>query len=379
MSSQRFQAATDAVWKVAIVTNRKDAAVPVGINEDRRPVGSLLQQTRELSLQNPDSTYAFCDVRVSSKRARGTCSLDRQASGGLAVGELQVSSRDRFLHELQELQATPLDVLVFVHGFNVKLDHAIARAAQLAEDLPFHGTIIAFSWQSQGGTEAYRSDERTAERYFWNLAKLLYDLKTELPDSRLHVLAHSMGNRVTLRAINALCGTIDPMGNRDLYALRSLSDLSGGGSDRQTDPPVFQSVVRSTVGEIKQRYPEWGAWRASSTPQPAIDNLIMAAPDVGVSQYQAWIAGLKHTCGNMVLYASDTDFALEGSRLINGQGFRAGDSRASMKIPGLTTIRVTGVTATDRLGHSFYGSRPVILDQLAFLMNGPQNRSLQLP
>lgn len=380
VSVQRSQSAQHAIWQIAVVTNRPEAAAAFHAGAaDQIAAGSLLQQTRELSLQNPESTYAFCNVAISSQRARGTCDLGGQASRGLAVGDLQVSSRDRFLNDLRKQQATSADVLVFVHGFNVDLDHAIARAAQLAEDIPFHGTIIAFSWQSQGRTGAYRADEQTAERYFWNLAELLHDLKTQMPDCRLHLLTHSMGNRVTLRAINALCGAIDPMGNRDAFALNAHAEASNAGSDKRTDTSVFQSVVRASADEIQQRYPEWGAWAPSPGFEPVIDNLIMAAPDVATSKYQTWIRGLKHACRNMVLYASDTDFALEGSRLINGQSFRAGDSRAAMKIEGLTTIRVTGVTAADRLGHSFYGSRTTILDQLAFLLNKSPETSSILP
>lgn len=371
LSAQRSVRATDAVWRIAVVTNRPGVAGSEEADVHQVFRGSLLQQAREISLQNPASIYAFSDVVVPDQRIRGRCDVKQQAIGGIAVGELQIASRDRFLAELQGEHdgASASDVLVFVHGFNVNLDHAIARAAQIAEDIPFHGTIIAFSWPSRGRTDAYRSDELTAERYFWNLAELLHDVKSRLPNSRLHVLTHSMGNRVTLRAINALCGTIDPMGRRDAFALSSLARGAVSGSNRRSNLPRFQSVVSATSAEIKQRYPQWGTWAARPGFEPMIDQLIMAAPDVDAAEYQTWVRGLKHACKNLVLYASDTDFALEGSRMINRQGYRAGDSRANLNIEGLTTIRVTGVAVSDRLGHSFYGSRPAVLNQLAVLLN----------
>lgn len=375
-SPQRSEASGSAVWKIAVVTNRTG----VGADEDRpaseAPIGSLLDQVREMSLSNPRSTHGFCNVDVPLLRNRGVCEFGAEAPDAIRVDDLSLQPRDSFLSTLRTgaVSGSSRNVLVFIHGFNVGLNQAIGRAAQMAEDIPFHGTIIVFSWQSLGRTDAYRTDEQMAERYFWNLAELLYDVKSNLPDSRLHVLTHSMGNRVTLRAINALCGAIDPMGRRHLFAFGSpASDTT------RSDVPRFQSVVTATRAEIKERYPEWGTWRNQPGFQPVIENLIMAAPDVAADEFQDLVGGLKHACRSLVLYASDSDYALEGSRLVNGQGYRAGDSRAGLNIEGLTTIRVTGVDGTDRLGHSFYGSRPAVLDQLQFLLNASGKSVLSLP
>lgn len=375
-SHQRSEGSGNAVWKMAVVTNRQDVVGGDDESVSHSAAGSLRQQARELSLSNPPSTYGFCQVTVPLLRNRGTCEFGGEASASFQVADLTVQSRDLFLKTLSSDTASggAKDVLVFVHGFNVGLDQAIIRAAQVAEDIPFHGTVIVFSWQSRGETNAYRIDEQMAERYFWNLAELLHDVSSKLPDRRLHVLTHSMGNRVTLRAINALCGSIDPMGRRDLLAAGSLAR-----DTTRSDVPRFQSVVTATTAEIKQRYPQWGAWRDRPGFEPVIHNLIMAAPDVAVGEYQSLVAGGRHACRNLVLYASDTDYALEGSRLINRQNYRAGDSRADLNIEGLTTIRVTGVDATDRLGHSFYGSRPAVLDQLEFLVNASGKPVLSLP
>ena len=70
----------------------------------------------------------------------------------------------------------------------------------------------------------------------------------------------------------------------------------------------------------------------------------------------------------MVLYASDSDVALESSYHVNKQGYRAGDSRASVDVDGLREIHVSGVNKLDPLGHSYYGSNPGVLDQIARLL-----------
>lgn len=362
-SSQRQARQAHSVWQLSIVTNRTEVLPTTNTVSDNVSELSLVDQVREASLHNPVSTYGLCRVKLPSGRRRGTC----PSIGPLAtsVGPLRVVTSDDLLSQpgATAKEGGPLDLLVYVHGFNVPLEDAVVRAVQLAEDIPFHGHMIAFSWQSHGRTDAYRADEVVAERYFWNLAQLLFELRQRYPESRLHVLAHSMGNRVALRAINALCGTIDPMGNRQLFASRAFQGRRVPGNES------FSSVVTATASDIKTRYPAWGEWRQDAIVHPQIESLVMAAPDVPVGEYREWLNGLKHSVRRMVLYASDTDFALEGSRLINGQKYRAGDSRANLSVHGLTVVRVTGVDKEDPLGHSFYGSRPEILNQLDAIVN----------
>ncbi len=71
-----------------------------------------------------------------------------------------------------------------------------------------------------------------------------------------------------------------------------------------------------------------------------------------------------------MLYASDTDVALEASRKLHGN-YRAGDSRAGLNINVLRIVRVTGVGALDPLGHSYYGSHPKVLKQIGGLVKPP--------
>ena len=262
---------------------------------------------------------------------------------------------------------------MFVHGFNVSLDEAVARAAQMAEDIPFHGAVVAFSWQSSGQTDAYLSDEQLAERHFWSLAELLVGLKRNLQNvTRIHLLAHSMGNRVALRALNALAGTIGPTGmDVDPFLTAGLnsrrSQHSGSGST--TTPSRFD--VLDGAHEIAARFPDWGSWRATSVDHPPLANLILAAPDVDAAEFARFVRNIRHLSRSVVLYTSDSDLALDASRKVHGGSFRAGDSRARLNIDGLRIVRVTGVSAKDPLGHSYYGSNARVLNQLNSLMRPP--------
>jgi esterase/lipase superfamily enzyme len=51
------------------------------------------------------------------------------------------------------------EVLLFVHGFNVGFEDAVARTAQIAYDLHFDGLAILYSWPSEGSVAKYTTDE----------------------------------------------------------------------------------------------------------------------------------------------------------------------------------------------------------------------------
>ena len=91
--------------------------------------------------------------------------------------------------------------LVFVHGYNTGFDGAMKRAAQVAFDLEFDGILIPFAWPSQGETTGYIKDRRMSLQSVDVLADVLKELKQTMPGVRIHLLAHSMGNQVLLRAL----------------------------------------------------------------------------------------------------------------------------------------------------------------------------------
>ncbi len=327
-------------WKIAVVTNRSlgdsKSIFPVGMTTFRDRANTILRFL-------PDTSYGFTEVTVPLNRTRGAFCVDAKQPDHVQPDVLQSTDCDAFYADVGRLleSAEVPDVLVFVHGFNVTLEQAAARAAQVAEDMPFHGVMIAYSWASAAQETGYGSDAIVAERHFWNLAEVLAELRNRLPrNARLHVLAHSMGNRVTLRALNALAGTIGPH-----------------GEDMVLNPRHTQ-----------EQFVHWGAWSPQRLTSPALANLILAAPDVERHEFEHFVSSVRHTTSSMVLYASDSDMALEGSLHYNGEGHRAGDSRAHVRVDGLRVIHVSGVNRLDPLGHSYYGSNPGVLDQLAHLL-----------
>jgi esterase/lipase superfamily enzyme len=115
------------------------------------------------------------------------------------------------------------ELLVFVHGFNNTPEDATLRLAQLAYDTGFLGRAILFSWPSagsllvtwSGGSSpkvAYLQDAQMASKSDGALKDLLGRLirlqAEKVPAGqappKIHIVAHSMGNRVLLRAMQRI-------------------------------------------------------------------------------------------------------------------------------------------------------------------------------
>lgn len=98
----------------------------------------------------------------------------------------------------------PDAALVFIHGYNVQFDEAIKRGAQLVRDLNFDGPAFIFSWPSKGGTIGvfyYGLDQGTAANAVDALVEFLHEVRRATGAKSIHLIAHSMGNRVLLPAL----------------------------------------------------------------------------------------------------------------------------------------------------------------------------------
>lgn len=106
------------------------------------------------------------------------------------------------------------DVLVFVHGFKSDLDGTLETLHELHEKYVMHPDspikhIIMFTWPARSNVLRYRDDARDAVKSGYALARSYQFLKSiyqevfagrrhrrPLCKQRMHLMCHSMGNRV---------------------------------------------------------------------------------------------------------------------------------------------------------------------------------------
>lgn len=100
--------------------------------------------------------------------------------------------------------STRREALIFVHGYNVSFPDAARRTAQIACDLGFDGATILFSWPSEGLPHRYPVDEANAEWSMPHFKSFLRDVAELCGTNSIHIVAHSMGNRLLASALTQL-------------------------------------------------------------------------------------------------------------------------------------------------------------------------------
>lgn len=202
-------------------------------------------------------------------------------------------------------------LLVFIHGYDFEFDEAVLWTAELRRFLGFDGPVVVYDWASRGDVLAYREDEQAVERSVPRLEGFLRELRTQMGDARVDVVAHSIGNRLLLKALQPL-------------------------AERHTGPPLFRS-------------------------------LILAAPDVASAAFVDQIAVASKLAQRTTVYVSSRDRALFASQRLH-KDFRAG--RDLILVQGVDTIDVSPVDKS-RTRHSYYiENRWVLNDLYQLLHNG---------
>ena len=92
-------------------------------------------------------------------------------------------------------------VLVYLHGYNTTFEEAALRAAQIGLDLKVPGATAFYSWPSMAEVKGYPADIARVEASETQIADFLTAIATKADARRVHVIAHSMGNRGFARAI----------------------------------------------------------------------------------------------------------------------------------------------------------------------------------
>ena len=241
----------------------------------------------------------------------------------LARDSLEVVSQQEWLARLSDKSfnlGLP-GILLFVHGYHVSFEDAARRTAQLGRDMGFQGPIIFFSWPSKDKLLSYEADAESAQWSIVHFENLLIDLAKSIPETPIHIIAHSMGNRILTQAFANL--------SNKHFALRQS----------------FREIV-------------------------------MAAPDMNVDIFKQLEGDflLSKVKPRVTLYTHSDDMALKLSEDVHDGLPRLG-TRSS--VPYITdnletidasTIKVDYFLSPKKLLHSYYGDSARVLCDLSSLI-----------
>jgi len=207
------------------------------------------------------------------------------------------SARAEMANRLAGMSSRSL--LLFVHGYDTTFADAALRTAQLAHDLQFPGLAFFYSWPSAGSAVRYWRDEEASQLSEAVFEQLLSEL-SQLRDTNIYIVAHSMGNRIVAGA------------------LRSR---------------VIKKEETTHIREV-----------------------LLAAPDINAELFRTAIApqltGMQGT--HTTIYASSSDLALKASKVVHGFR-RVGETLGGVFVyPGVDTIDASGAATMIReYGHAY--------------------------
>jgi len=271
--------------------------------------------------------YGTCDVVIPSNHEFGSLGstwIYRKITGSddpVQLQRINVQDEPLFWSGLKEaLSRLPpgrRDALVFIHGFNVSFEQAAIRCAQVGFDLKITGATAFFSWPASVN---YVADGSSIDASEGPITDFLTRFARDVGAENVHILAHSMGNRGLLRAV-----------------------------DRIAAHASAQSKVR--FGQI-----------------------FLAAPDVDVEVFKMLASAYPKVSKRTTLYMSAKDKALQLSTGISNFQ-RVGLYPPPTIVNGIDTVYVPFVNLLSvfELDHSYFGEAAGVLHDMFDLVRS--NRS----
>lgn len=313
--SHRLLDAVAAEPQELLATHRIYVATTRAAAEDRKEVFS--------GERSVDLNFARVDVTVPKVHQPGVVEQPRSdarrdPARHFAAGEVALYPREEgFANGLREsLKRTDGRALIFVHGYRTPFDNSVYRAAQIVHDSGYRGTPVLFSWASTGRTVDYIYDNNSATVARDGLEKTLRLLHAA-GARRIDIVAHSMGNWLTMEALRQ-------------FALASDRDVS----DR--------------LGDV-----------------------ILASPDIDVDVFKSQLRRIGKPDRPFFVIVSRDDRALLASSIIAGNRPRVGDygNDADLAELGITVVDISAVSSGDPLNHAKFAENPLLVQLLGSRLN----------
>ncbi len=202
------------------------------------------------------------------------------------------------------------DVLLFVHGYNTDFTAAVLRAAQFVHDSGFMGTPVLFTWASRGQTLQYVYDLNSALHARDALIETGAILSLTSGE-RLDIVAHSMGNLLTVEAIREL-------------SIDGRFDAAG-----------------------------------------RINAVVLAAPDIDIDLFRRQLRPVRRGSPPIYVLVSSDDEALALSSRIAGNIPRVGDADpATLEALGVKVVDLSKVKDRESIHHTKFADAPGVVQMI---------------
>ncbi len=215
-------------------------------------------------------------------------------------------------------------VLVFVHGFNNTFEDAVLRFAQIVHDSGTDDVPVLFTWPSAGKLLAYGYDRDSSTYSRDALERTLDYLIADKSVGEISILAHSMGNWVTLEALRQM-------------AIRNHSI------------------------------------------SPKIKNIMLADADVDIDVFRTQVATMGANRPGFTVFIDANDKALAVAKILWGSKARLGDFNPNaepyktfMERNRIRIVNMTDVRTHGWIDHGVYADSPRIIRQIGLQLAAGQ-------
>ncbi|MEW6124480.1 MAG: alpha/beta hydrolase [Pseudomonadota bacterium] len=217
----------------------------------------------------------------------------------------------------KRIRATPgRRALVFIHGYNNRFEDAVFRFAQIVHDSRTDVVPVLFTWPSRGSLLAYGYDRESASYSRDALERLLTFMAKDPNVGEISILAHSMGNWVTMEALR-------------------------------------QMAIRN--GRVPAK----------------IKTVMLAAPDVDVDIFANQMADIGPNRPDFTVFVSQDDKALQVSQKVWGSRARLGQVdpavepyRTQFEAENISVIDLTKINTGDQLNHGKFAESPEVVQMI---------------
>lgn len=202
-------------------------------------------------------------------------------------------------------------VFLFVHGYNTMFAESVYRFAQLVHDAKAPGVPVLFTWASRGQLTQYVYDNNSATAARDDLERTIRLIFSSNADE-VNILAHSMGNWVTVEA---------------LRQIKMTGGLSNGSK---------------------------------------LGHLFLAAPDIDIDVFKSQMRRFGKPAKPFYIIVSKDDKALGVSNFLAGGQSRLGADADTAELAelGASVIDMTDVKALDSSNHGKFAQLAAVAPQL---------------
>lgn len=264
-------------------------------------------------------SFAEVDVSIPPHRRSGTIQwpsrLPANPATDFTTTKVDVVDRSDIVAVLNRrlARSSNRNVLLFVHGFNNRFDAAVYRFAQIVHDSGTEAVPVMFTWPSAGELTAYGYDRDSATYSRTALEKTLDYLIQDKSVASVSILAHSMGNWVTLEALRQM------------------------------------------------------AIRRGSIPKK-VENVMLASADVDIDVFETQVADMGPQRPTFTVFVASDDRALEASKILWQSKSRLGDINPDiepyadyMKAHNIDVVNLSDVKTSGFIHHDKFAASSEIV------------------